>query len=99
MFRPVDDLAAFPRHGFDQLYDGLLNTVAEIVGVHGVEFPTTPAVAISEPVESWIGALVGDRERWQSADLRADQCDTPHVHVFAIVFGEPRRQVLLRHES
>ena len=50
-------------------------------------------------MKSWIVALVGDRERWQVADLRADQCDTPHVHVIAIVFGKPRRQILLRHEK
>ena len=75
------------------------NTVAEIVGVHRIEFPTTLSIRSREPIGRGILALVGSRERWQVADLLTDQRDAANVHVFAIVFGEPRRQILLRHEQ
>src|SRR5262249_42326210 len=85
----VHNLATLPCYGLDQLDDCSLDTIAQVVGVHGVKLPTTIAVAGAEPFETRVFALIGCRKRRQSAYVFAGESDAPQRYVIAVVFGEP----------
>ena len=65
----VDDLATLPGNGFNQLSDFPLDAIAEMVGVHGVEFPAVPPMVGDEPLVTRVLPLIGRRERRQSLQL------------------------------
>src|SRR5262245_49271361 len=91
---PVHHLAAFPRYGLDQLDDRLLNAVAQLVGVEGVEFPTAVAVSADEPLVARVSALVGRGERQQPVQMFWREGNAPYRDVITSIIGEPSRQVV-----
>lgn len=84
----VDDLAAFPSDGLDQLLDFLFDAIAQIVRVHRVKLPAAPPVVGDEPLVARVLDLIGRRERGQPARLCPRQSNSRQLDVLALVLGE-----------
>src|SRR5262249_58358632 len=55
---PVDNLAAFPRHGLNQFLDLPLDAGAKTVRVHRVKFPTTMPEVADKPLVARVFLLI-----------------------------------------